>query len=302
MARARLLAGAAGLAGPHHRVGEGTGPEIRAHHPTTTDLGVYERSPVSANSTSEESKGLRRFRAGATVGLVGGITGLVIPVAANLLAHLDPTTGLPTGSLLGEITALLVVAGTILLAISFIFYRYGFSALREFDRWFLAASVLCNIGSLGLVLIVISVALAVLSGPDLVQCIQGAPSHTLTCLDAVQPFAGPAVVAGFWLAWVGGLGIVVGLALGARRYEDMRLVGGAATYGVLLLVLIDPFVALLFPIGGWQYPLLTIPVLALIAPIYVYAGSHRSLGRPIPGATMPLRDARASPREVGSAP
>ena len=57
----------------------------------------------------------------------------------------------------------------------------------------------------------------------------------------------------------------------------MRLLGGGATYALLLLVLIAPFVALLLPIGGWQYPLLTVPLLALLAPAFVYAGSHRLL-------------------------
>ncbi|MHB8352225.1 MAG: hypothetical protein ACYDFT_06030, partial [Thermoplasmata archaeon] len=44
----------------------------------------------------------------------------------------------------------------------------------------------------------------------------------------------------------------------------------------LLLVLIDPFVGLLFPVGGWQYPLLTIPILAVAAPLLVYAGCRRA--------------------------
>jgi hypothetical protein len=234
-------------------------------------------NPNSSGEVLDEPKGLRRFRAGAVIGLAGGITGLAIPVSINLLAFYNPFGTSTPGPWLIGFTSDSLLVGALLLAVSFIFYRYAFSALRKFDRWFLLASTLCNIGSIGLVLIGISVALSLASGPVLVQCIQGSPLSAFQCVDAVQPFTALAVTAGFWLAWIGGLGIVVGISLGARRYAELRLVGGASSYAILLLVLIDPFIALLFPVGGWQYPLLTIPVLALIAPIYVYAGSHRAL-------------------------
>ena len=223
------------------------------------------------------SKGLRWFRAGAILGLAGGVFGLLLPISVNLIAFYTAVGVLSVNATLVGLTSILVLLGAILLALSFTFYRFGFSALRKFDRWFLTASVLCNIGSVGLVLILLGAALALISSPSLVQCIQGAPSSALTCVQSIQPLTAYSVVIGFWLAWVGGTGIVVGLVLGGRRHREMRLVAAGATYALLLLVLIDPFVAVLFPVGGWQYPLLTVPVLAVVAPALVLVGSHRTL-------------------------
>ena len=233
-------------------------------------------------SNEDEPKGLRRFETGAVFGLAGGVAGLVLPITLNLLAFYDPVGVFTFGTTLVELTTIFVLTGAFLLAISLIYYRFGFSALRKFDRWFLGASILCNIGSIGLLLIIIPMALALYSTPAMVQCIRGAPSHALSCLGTIQPLFAYAVILGFWLPWLGGLGIVVGLELGGRRYREARLFGGGAAYALLLLVLIAPFVALLFPVGGWQYPLLTVPLLALLAPTLVYAGSHRLLGPRIP--------------------
>jgi hypothetical protein len=226
---------------------------------------------------TDEGKGLRRFELGAALGLAGGAVGLILPLTVNLLALHEAFDIFSFNATLVAFTWVFVLVGAVLLAISLILYRFGFSALRKFDRWFLAASILCNIGSIGLVLIVVSAAVALSSSPALATCIQGDPTHALSCLQAIQPFAAWSVIAGFWLAWLGGLGIVTGLVLGGRRYRQGRLIAGGALYALLLLVLIDPFVALLFPIGGWQYPLLTVPVLALAAPVFVYVGSRRSL-------------------------
>lgn len=241
--------------------------------------------------TEVDPKGLRRFRMGALFGLAGGVTGLVLPVLLNLLAFYDPSGLLVFGPSLVALTAAFVLVGALLLFISLVCYRFGFGALRHFDPRFLAASVLCNIGSIGLLLVIVPVAIALYSTPSMVACIRGAPSLALACLGTIQPLFAYALVVGFWLAWLGGLGIVVGLQFGARRYHEVRLLGGGATYALLLLVLIDPFVALLFPIGGWQYPLLTLPVLAVVAPALVLAGSSRALE-----PRSYLRPARPRPR------
>jgi NADH:ubiquinone oxidoreductase subunit 6 (subunit J) len=224
------------------------------------------------------SKGLRWFRTGAVVGLAGGIVGLVLPVSVNLLAFYHAIGLLTFGATLLGMSAILVMLGALLLAFSFLFYRLGFRALRQADGWFLSASILCTIGTVGLLLVLVAAALALASTPALVQCIQAAPSHATSCLRAVPPLTAYSVVAGFWLAWLGGAGIVVGLVLGGRRHREMRLVAGGSVYALLLLVLIAPFTALLLPIGGWQYPLLTLPVLAVLAPSLVLVGSHRALG------------------------
>ena len=230
----------------------------------------------AVTTAADDPKGLRRFERGALFGLVGGVVGLVLPVSLSLVAFYGTAGIARFDTTLIALTGLFVLAGALLLAISLVHYRFGFGALRASDRWFLVATLLCTVGSIGLLLIVVSVALALNSTPSLDQCIQGAPTHVLSCLQTIQPLSAYSVVVGFWLAWFGGLGIVLGLTLGGRRYREIRLVGGAAVYGLLLLVLIDPFVVLLFPLGGWQYPLLTVPILAVLAPALVYVGSRRA--------------------------
>jgi NADH:ubiquinone oxidoreductase subunit 6 (subunit J) len=230
------------------------------------------------SSVEDRSEGLRRFQTGAAFGLAGGVIGLLLPITVNLYAFYGAPGILTFDATLIGFTSVLILVGAILLAVSFLIYRFGFGALRKFDRWFLVASILCTIGTVGLLLVLLSVTLALIYTPSLVACIQGAPSHTLTCLKTIEPLTAYSVVVGFWLAWLGGLGIVVGLVLGGRRHQEMELVAGGAVYALLLLVLIDPFVALLFPIGGWQYPLLTVPILAVLAPALVLAGSHHRLG------------------------
>jgi hypothetical protein len=202
----------------------------------------------------------------------------VLPVSVNLLAFYHTFGLLTFGATLLGLSGTLVLVGALLLALSFLFYRLGFGALRRTDGWFLSASILCTIGTVGLILVLIAAALALTSTPALAQCIQAAPSHAQSCLRAVPPLTAYSVVTGFWLAWLGGAGIVVGLVLGGRRHREMRLVAGGSVYALLLLVLIAPFTALLLPIGGWQYPLLTLPVLAVLAPALVLVGSHRALG------------------------
>jgi hypothetical protein len=234
----------------------------------------------TSSERPDEQRGLRRFRLGAGFGLAGGVVGLVLPISLALLASYSSFGLVKFDASLIEFTAIFVLLGAILFAIALICYRLGFRALRAFDRWFALASILCLVGSVGLLLIALSTADALYYSPSIVQCIRGAPSSALSCLRSAQPLSAYSVAVGFWLAWLGGLGIVVGLALAGRRYRDGWLLGGGIGYALLLLVLIDPFAAQLFPVGGWQYPLLTLPVLALVAPALVFLGSRRAQARP----------------------
>jgi len=254
-----------------------------------------------SDEPADETQGLRRFQTGAAFGLAGGVVGLVLPVSIILLAYYDTSGTIAFNATLLGFTSLLVLVGTLLLAISLIYYRFGFGSLRRWDPWFLVPTILCNIGSIGFFLLIAAVAFALPSTPSLVQCIQNSPTSTLTCLQAIQPLTAYSVVAGFWLAWIGGVGIVLGLELGGRRYQDPHLVVGGAAYAVLLLVLVAPFIALLFPVGGWQYPLVTLPLVALIAPAYVYVGSYRAVRNGVP-VVPPRRLRTAALRTVRTPP
>jgi hypothetical protein len=227
----------------------------------------------------DESKGLRRIATGAAVGLAAGIMGLVTPIILVLFATYSPGTLFSLGRTLFEVTSILALAGALMFAISLLIYRLGFAALIKFDPRFWVASILCLLGTLGVLLIVVAIAIAYSSSDAMSQCIQGAPTRALSCVRSAAPLAAYSGTLGFWLAWLGGLGIVVGLALAGRRYTQASLYGGTAAYALLLLGLVAPSLGVLFAIGSLEYPLLLASVLAIIAPALVLGGSRKSLGR-----------------------
>jgi len=233
-----------------------------------------------ATVNAEDSrKGLRRIEIGSVVGLAAGIVGLALPIALVLLASYSPGTLFLTGAQLVEVTAILAIAGALLFAICLLSFRLGFSSLRGFDRRFWTASVLCMLGTIGVVLLVIPIAIAFASSDAIANCIRGAPSHALTCVRSVSPLASYGAVAAFWLLWLGGLGVVIGVGLAASRFHQAWFYGGAAAYAVLLLGLLGPTLGLLVPLGPLTYPLLAAPVLILLASGMTFQGSRRAVAR-----------------------
>jgi hypothetical protein len=224
-------------------------------------------------------KGLRRIEIGSILGLAAGVVGLALPIALVLLATYSPATIFLTGKQLIEVTAILAIAGALLFAICLIAFRLGFSTLRGFDRRFWSASVLCILGSVGVLLLVIPIGIAFASSDAIANCIRGAPSHALTCVRSVSPLASYWAVAAFWLLWLGGLGIVIGVGLAASRFHQAAFYGGAAVYAVLLLGLLAPALGLLFPVGSLTYPLLAAPFLILLASGLTLRGSRRAVAR-----------------------
>jgi hypothetical protein len=224
-----------------------------------------------------ESKGVRRLATGSTVGLAAGIVGLFLPVTLILLATYFPGTIFLTGRQLIEVTAVLALGGAILFAVSLTLYRWGFWSLQTIDRRFWVASALCLLGMIGVVLVVFPMALAFVSSDAMASCIQGAPTKALTCLNSTAPLAGDLGLAGIWLLWIGGLGVVVGIGLASLRYREVWLTAGAVAYSLLLLGLIAPALALVFPVDGLVYPVLAIPLLILLAPALISHGSHRAM-------------------------
>jgi hypothetical protein len=224
---------------------------------------------------ADEPRGLRRIAQGSLFGLAAGIAGLVLPIILILLATYSPGTPFLQGAQLIQVTAIMALAGAILFAVALLVYRLGFAALRRFDPRFWTASVLAMLGTVGVLLIVVAIALAFVSSDAMASCIQGAPTHALACLKTAAPLASYSGLLGFWLLWLGGLGIVVGIGLAAHRYSESWFYGGAVVYALLLLGLIAPALAFLFPIGALTYPLLAAPLLALIAPAAIFEGTTK---------------------------
>lgn len=211
------------------------------------------------------------------MGLAAGILTLVLPVVFLWIAAYDPGGFFTFGTSLLDTTAFFILAGAVLFVVSLLLYRQGFAIFRKLDGRFAVASALCIVGSIGFLLLLVAAAVLVGSSNALLSCIHGAPSHALSCLKSGQPLGAYTGLIGFWLGWLGGLGIVVGIALVGRRYQSGIVSGGAALYSALLLVLVGPFLALLTPLPGLQYLLLATPLLVVLAPGLVLGGIRRSL-------------------------
>jgi hypothetical protein len=223
----------------------------------------------------EDAKGSHRIAIGAGLGVAGALITLLLPFALLWLSISNPDGLFTFNSNLVRDISLLVLAGAILFLLSLFVYRRGFAVLRKVDRRFTVASILCLIGSLGFLLLLVAVVVILGSTNALVTCIGGHPSHALSCLRSGEPLGAYTGLVGFWLGWIGGVGLVLGLASAGRRFSRGILYGSAAAYGLLLLALVGPFVGLIYPVPGAEYLLLLSPLLALLAPGLAYAGTRR---------------------------
>jgi hypothetical protein len=230
----------------------------------------------------EDAKGSHRIAVGAGLGVAAALITLVLPFALLWLAAYSPGGFFRVNIALVQDVSLLVLAGAILFLLSLFVYRRGFAVLRSVDPRFKVASILCLIGSLGFLLILVAVVVILGSTSSLVTCIHGQPSHALSCLRSGEPLGAYTGLVGFWLGWLGGVGLVLGIASAGRRFSRGTLYGAAAVYALLLLALVGPFLALVYPIPGAQYLLLLSPLLALAAPALAYGGSRRPPGTVVP--------------------
>jgi hypothetical protein len=223
----------------------------------------------------QESLGLDRVATGAAVGLAAAILAIVLPVAFLLVATYSPGGFLALNqSSFITATAIFLLAGALLFLFSLFLYRRGFSHLRKVDSRFTVASLLCLVGTLGFLLVLIAAVVILGSENSLVSCINGHPTHALTCLRSGEPLGAYTGLAGFWLGWLGGVGIVLGLWAGASRVHSRSIGLGAVLYAVLLLALIGPFVSLVVAFPGVEYMLLLVPILSVLAPYFVFHGSR----------------------------
>lgn len=222
----------------------------------------------------EDTKGAGRLAVGGALGIAAAVVTLVLPSVFLWVALYSPGGFFSLGSTLLQTLSLLVLVGAILFLLSLLVYRLGFAALRRIDPRFTVASFLCLVGTLGFLLVVVAAAVLLGSTSSLVTCIHGQPSHALTCLKSGEPLGAYTAAIGFWLGWLGGVGIVVGLSSAGHRFARRSLYGGATLYALLLLVLIGPFLALVYVVPDQQYLLLVVPFLALLAPIFTLVGAR----------------------------
>jgi len=231
-------------------------------------------TPSASTPSEPELKGLYRLATGAGVGLAGAVLAIVVPIVFLLIAAYAPGGFLSLNqSAFVVATALLILAGAILFLISLFLYRRGFAQLRKVDGRFMAASILCLIGSIGFLLILVAAIVVVGSASSLLSCVNGHPSHALTCLRSGEPLGAYTGLVGFWLGWLGGVGIVLGLSAGSSRFHARQIGAGAALYALLLIVLIGPFISLVVTYPGSEYILALAPFLSVLAPFFVFRGT-----------------------------
>ncbi len=221
-----------------------------------------------------EEKGIARLSMGAALGIAGAAVALVAPIVFVLIVAFAPGGFFTFQTTFVEVTGALVIAGAVLLLVSLFVYRRAFAQLRKVDRRFVAASVLCLVGSLGFLLLIVAATLVIGNSGSLLSCVKGQPSHALTCLRSGNALGAYTGLAGFWLGWLGGVGIVLGVSFAGSRFGRGAFYGGAVTYAILLLLLIGPFLNLLTPVPGIRYLLWGVPVFSLVAPGLVLAGSR----------------------------
>jgi len=228
--------------------------------------------PKPVNVAAQDEKGTIRMGLGAWMGLFAGLLAIVIPIVAVVVSSYHVGGVFSFGTFV-QASSGLILAGAILYLLSLFLYRRAFAALRKVDSDFSAASFLCLVGSLGFLLIIISAAVLAGSAASVFSCAHGQPSHALSCLESGQPLGAYTGIAGFVCAWLGGLGIVLGLWLAGGRFARRTIDAGAVVYLVFLFLVLVPFVELAVGIPDVQALLLLVPVLTILAPLLVLVGA-----------------------------
>jgi hypothetical protein len=230
-------------------------------------------TPDPPDPAEIDRRGIRWLSLGGGLGCASGIAILLLPSIFLWVASHAPSGILTIGPHLVTIDSILVLAGALLLVLSLFLYRRAFATLRKSDERFRAPWALSLIGTLG-VLFVLATSVIVLAYSDSIPtCLgpHGVPSFS--CLQAHAPWAVTSGLIGFWLTWLGVVGIVTGLSLAGRRFRAALFSTGAALYAILLLVLVGPFLAALRPFPGSADLLLGASILAVLAPALVLAAA-----------------------------
>ncbi len=235
--------------------------------------------PSAIQARSLDAKGVRRLGLAAGLGFSGAVAAIVLPLTFLFLVSNDPGGFFTLNSTFVDAASVLLLAGAILLLLSLFLYRRSFAELRKVDPRFYVASVLCIVGSLGFLLLLVTVAVVSGGSANLLTCAHGQTSHALSCLESGQPFGAVTALLGFLLGWIGGVGVMIGLFLSGNRFQAPALSGSGIVYGLLLLILLLPLAALYVTVPHASYLLILAPLLALIGPGLALAGSLRTTQR-----------------------
>jgi hypothetical protein len=197
-------------------------------------------------------------RAAALTSLIGLLIAWVGPVAVILSLGVEVHyggfhfgSGAATVASFEDLLAV-IVFGAVLTLVSLVLYLVSFNVFRKTGPGFGAPVVLVVLGLLGLFLIVVGFALVLEDYFQAVAC--AASGASSSCLDYSQLGAAVlAVFGGFFLAFLGWIGLVIGIyRIGKRLDSTVTKVGAILTI---------------------------IPIAGLVAPILVFVGVHLGIRR-----------------------
>lgn len=218
-------------------------------------------------------RGDRRIQSGAVVGLGAGILLAILPSLLFTELYSGGTGGLPLGSATLRGSGLLLIAGALLFLVSFWLYRWGFSGWRQRDPRFAVPIALCFVGTIG-ALAVVGCGIAIYSSPTAIEtCLHGRPTQWSSCLIGLSPLGALTTIVGILGGVLGGIGLVVGLALVARWVRSTALGVASAVYGTLWTLGALTIVGGDLPVGTARALLLLLPVVAILAPLLTLVGA-----------------------------
>ncbi len=223
--------------------------------------------------STEEGKAAGDLRLAGALAVAGSFLLLAVPIALFLFAH-GRLFGVPrfgAGSLHFE--GILAVVGAVLVLVALILYRRAFSHLKHADPVLRVASVLCLVGSVGALALVIAAAYFAGGSAAVATCVGGPATRALSCLRGADPAAGYAALAGFWLAWVGVVGLSTGLLLSGKYFARGLIVAAGVVYAILAADLLLPFVGLFAKFPGLAETLAIAPFAAVLGGLLVLVGA-----------------------------
>lgn len=222
-------------------------------------------------------QGDRRIAVGAGLGIAAGVLLGVLPSLLFTVLYSGSTGSLPLGASLFQTTGLLLIAGALLFLLSFSFYRWGFSRWRHQDARFDGPVALCLVGSVGAIAVV-AAGIAIYSSPSAIEsCLHGRPSQWSSCLFGLSPYAALATTVGIVGGALGGIGLVAGFALVAQKVRSAALAAGAGVYALLWILGAASLIVELVSSAVLRPLLVTLPWVAVLAPLLVLAGASRAL-------------------------
>lgn len=232
--------------------------------------------PDAPTPADFDRRGVRWLSLGGGLGCASGIAILLLPSVFLWVATYAPAGVLTVGPHLVTIDSVLVLAGALLLVLSLFLYRRAYATLRKSDPRFRVPWALSLVGTLGVLFVLATSVIVLTYSNSIPTCLGSNGVPSFSCLEAHAPWAITSGLIGFWLTWLGGVGIVVGLVLAGRRFRTGLFSAGGALYALLLIGLLGPLLAVLRPFPDSADLLLGVSFLAVIAPALVLAAAGRA--------------------------